>query len=348
MASPALPIDRVARLAGGTPLSMSALGGGRNSQVFRLDMEDGRALALKAYFRHAGDPRDRLGTEFRALTFLWEQGIRCVPQPLAFDTVAGLGLFEFIEGIQQKVPSDADVDAAWRFLVTLKTLSTVPSAQRLPNASEAHFSLQIVAEHIENRLARLTNVDLELAEASGLSQFLDSDLVPAWRGLLDDCRQGCRRSGLSFEAPLPQAQRTLSPSDFGFHNALKRQEGMVFLDFEYFGWDDPAKMLADFLLHPGMELSLGHRQRFAAGLLDHMELEHLAQRTRLCFPLFGIKWCLILLNEFLKGPLDRRTFADPELRSAEERQAQQLGKARLKLRQLLDDHDHFPYFSHES
>lgn len=348
MASPALPLDRVARLAGGTPQSLSALGGGRNSQVFRLDMADGRALALKAYFRQAGDSRDRLGTEFGALTFLWEQGLRCVPQPLAFDAEAGLGLYEFIDGFQQKVPSDADVDEAWRLLVTLKTLATLPSAQHLPTASEAHFSLQAVAEHIETRLDRLRAVDPTLAGDSGLNTFLDRELVPAWRTLLDDCRQGCHRSGISFEQPLPQAQRTLSPSDFGFHNALKRPEGMVFLDFEYFGWDDPAKMLADFLLHPGMELPLGQRQRFAAGLLEHLDLENLASRTRLCFPLFGIKWCLILLNEFLKGPLDRRIFADASDRSTEDRQAQQLGKARQKLRQLLDDHDHFPYFSHES
>lgn len=341
-------MHRVARLAGGTPRGLSSLGGGRNSQVFRLDMADGRTMALKAYFRQAGDTRDRLGTEFGALSFLWEQGLRCVPQPLAFDTEAGLGLFEFIEGIQQMVPSDADVDAAWRFLVSLKTLSTLPSAQDLPTASEAHFSLQAVAEHIEARLDRLRAVDPALALASGLGAFLDSELIPAWRALLADCQQGCARAGISFEEPLPQALRTLSPSDFGFHNALKRQGAMVFLDFEYFGWDDPAKMLADFLLHPGMELPLAQRQRFATGLLEHMELEDLAPRTRLCFPLFGIKWCLILLNEFLKGPLDRRTFADPGGHSAEERQAQQLGKARQKLRHLLDDHAHFPYFSHES
>ena len=56
------------------------------------------------------------------------------------------------------------------------------------------------------------------------------------------------------EAELPVEQRTLSPSDFGFHNALRRPDGrVVFLDLEYFGWDDPAKMISDFLLHPALE-----------------------------------------------------------------------------------------------
>ena len=309
--------------------------------MFRLEAADGRVLALKAYFRHAGDSRDRLGTEFQSLRFLWERGLRCVPQPLAFDALAGLGLYEFVDGERQLLPCGLDVDAAWRFLVALKKMSLDPLAQSLPVASEAHFSLQDISEHIQRRMDRLTAE----AQEPGLVAFLDGELIPAWRAILEGCRLACPASGISFDQPLPQTRRTLSPSDFGFHNALKRREEMVFLDFEYFGWDDPAKMLADFLLHPGMELALQHRQRFAAGLIKHMELDDLSQRTRLYFPLFGIKWCLILLNEFLKGPLDRRTFADLEDRSAEERQTQQLEKARLKLQQFLDDHAHFPYFS---
>ena len=55
-----------------------------------------------------------------------------------------------------------------------------------------------------------------------------------------------RRTHMSFERDIDSAERTLSPSDFGFHNALKRSDGrIVFLDFEYFGWDDPAKMTAE-------------------------------------------------------------------------------------------------------
>ena len=57
----------------------------------------------------------------------------------------------------------------------------------------------------------------------------------------------------------PQRLRVLSPSDFGFHNALRRPDGtIVFVDFEYFGWDDPAKMMADAMLHPGNPAFTGY------------------------------------------------------------------------------------------
>lgn len=334
----------MARLVGGEPRSLVPIGGGRNSQVFRVEASDGRYYALKAYFRHPGDARDRLGVEFGALCFLWEQGIRCIPEPLARDPQAALGLFEFIPGERPLLPSREEVDAAFSFLAGLKRLGGSPAAQALPEASEACFSFQALAENIQLRFDRLAATASNLEKQSELAAFLNEALEPAWRNLLKGCREACRGRGVSFETVLPLSQRTLSPSDFGFHNALRTERGLVFLDFEYFGWDDPAKMLADFLLHPGLDLSLDQRQRFAKGLLENLAVDGLARRTRLAFPLFGVKWCLILLNEFLPGPLDRRAFADHSAQSTTERQVCQLAKARKKLQQLLDDHDHFPYF----
>ena len=80
-------------------------------------------------------------------------------------------------------------------------------------------------------------------------------------------------NGLDFDTVLPQEQRSLVPSDFGFHNALRRPDGtLAFFDFEYFGWDDPVKLTADVLLH-------------------------------------GLRWALIVLNEFLPDCWRRRVMA---------------------------------------
>lgn len=336
----------MANLLGGAPSSLARIGGGRNSQVFRLESQTGEIYALKAYSRHPGDLRDRLGVEFRALGFLWEYGVRCVPRPLAQDPQHALGLYEFIPGERPRVPSNKELDEASAFLLELKRLGSSAGARALPDASEACFSLLALAENIQTRFDRLAEVDSALADRSGLGAFLEDTLRPAWKALLNGCRETCRGAGVSFEAVLPNRQRTLSPSDFGFHNALRTNRGLVFLDFEYFGWDDPAKMLADFLLHPGLDLNLDQRQRFANGLLEKWLVNGLPERTRLVFPLYGIKWCLILLNEFLPGPLARRAFADPSTESDTERQSRQLQKARQKLTQILDDHAHFPYFSY--
>ncbi|MFX9699951.1 hypothetical protein ABTP10_19680, partial [Acinetobacter baumannii] len=69
------------------------------------------------------------------------------------------------------------------------------------------------------------------------------------------------------DAAIDPSARCLSPSDFGFHNAVQRPEGqIVFVDFEYFGWDDPVKLTCDFMLHPGMDLPDDLAQRFRRGM----------------------------------------------------------------------------------
>ena len=140
---------------------------------------------------------------------------------------------------------------------------------------------------------------------------------------------------------LPIAERTLNPSDFGFHNALRRVDGnLVFLDFEYFGWDDPAKMIVDFILHPAMNLTLQLKLRYVRGLLAHFaNMSTLSARLPAVYPLFGVKWCLILLNEFVPVDLARRDFAETESVERGERLAQQLTKARKMLAEVTKSYE---------
>ena len=94
----------------------------------------------------------------------------------------------------------------------------------------------------------------------------------------------------------------MSPSDFGFHNAVRDRDGdLVFLDFEYFGWDDPVKLALDFELHPGMTLSESLRARWQDGLAEIFQGDDPAWSARVAAwrPLLGLRWTLILLNEFL-------------------------------------------------
>ena len=42
----------------------------------------------------------------------------------------------------------------------------------------------------------------------------------------------------------------MSPSDFGFHNVIKKDDFLYFIDFEYAGLDDPVKLICDFYCQP--------------------------------------------------------------------------------------------------
>ena len=140
-------------------------------------------------------------------------------------------------------------------------------------------------------------------------------------------------------------ERTLSSSDFGFHNALKRANGqIVFLDFEYFGWDDPAKMISDFLLHPQIYLRANLKSRFFKEMLNCFDfIPNIDKRIMIVYPLFGLKWCLILLNEFVSADLLRRHFAESGEIDQEQLRAEQLAKARIMLLRIVREHESFPY-----
>jgi thiamine kinase-like enzyme len=146
------------------------------------------------------------------------------------------------------------------------------------------------------------------------------------------------RSGIGFDEPLAADVRTLSPSDFGFHNAIRRPDGtLAFVDFEYFGWDDPAKTIADFLLHPGMAIDAALKRRFAAAACRvFSDVPALPARVQMAYALFGLKWVLILLNDFLPERIGQST---------DVRRAAQLIKAQTHASRVAAEYSRNPFLS---
>jgi transketolase N-terminal domain/subunit len=162
---------------------------------------------------------------------------------------------------------------------------------------------------IEERLTKLRSVTSPEKE---LIDFLEHSFAPSIRELVGVGANFGGEAGLDFDGELPQEWRSLVPSDFGFHNSLRRSDGsLAFVDFEYFGWDDPVKMTADILLHPGRTLPSAPRARFrqAATRLYGADDPAFARRLSAYLPLFGCRWVLIMLNEFIPELWRRRTLA---------------------------------------
>jgi hypothetical protein len=113
-------------------------------------------------------------------------------------------------------------------------------------------------------------------------------------------------------AELPPARRALSPSDFGLHNALRGDDGQLrFIDFEYFGWDDPVKLVCDAAIHPGSNLPENGARRLIEQLSREFEPRDpaFAMRCGVLYPVFGLIWCLIILNDYLPESRSRRVMA---------------------------------------
>lgn len=342
-----LSTDYLTGLLGTAVTSVEPLDGGSNSRAFKVTAADGSKYAAKLYPGPTADGESRLTAEFTALEFLRQRGVDCVPRPVAADHSHQCAIFEFVEGFKSvsSEATTADIDQACRFLQRLDELKDDQEAIRLPRAAEACFSIQAVVRNLESRLGPLQAVNGSAPMAGALKAFLDTEFLPAFQKTVSWCQQRVAGTGMSMDAELSPEDRTLSPSDFGFHNCLRRSNGqLVFLDFEYFGWDDPAKMICDFLLHPAMELSVSLKMRFVENMLGTPKpVQALLERVETVYPLFGLKWCLIMLNPFLSRYRLQRGIGGVPGPSRNKALGQQLEKARLMLSSVEREYDRFPY-----
>ena len=316
----------IAEALAGAAVAVSRLvTGGRNSRIWRVARGE-RVFALKQYPSRRDDPRDRLATEVGALRLMERHGIDAVPRVLGIDSEHGYALLSWIDGSDVAEVSDADIDAAIVFLTAVHGLRAAPWAAEQPPAAEACLCGREIEQQIQGRLARLCDTARGEHE---LIDFLDKSIAPRLAVEGPKGRRAATAAGLAFDAELPQEWRSLVPSDFGFHNSLRRPDGsLAFLDFEYFGWDDPVKLTADILLHPGRPLEPTQRQRFrrAATRLYGGD-PAFANRLSAYLPLFGLRWVLILLNEFISERWQRRVLAG-ETGSWSDVKARQLAHAR--------------------
>lgn len=320
-------VTELAERAGiGAMLEVVPLAGGANNRVARLDTEAGSYL-LKEYFRHPDDPRDRLGAECGFANFAWNQGVRCIPKPIAHDAEAGLGLFEFVPGERPATVGNSEVEQALAFFRSVNRSRKHPDAAKLPRASESCLSLNDHFFTVSRRVERLAGIE-------ALSGFAE-ELGATWEHVQSRARGLAALNCLPTDHPLPFGERCLSPSDFGFHNAIRAADGRLrFIDFEYAGWDDPAKVICDFFCQPAVPVPANLFDRFASTVAGEFPSAaiHMA-RASLLFPVYRVKWVCIMLNEFLPVGGTRRAFSGT-VEELAERQSIQLAKAKAALAML--------------
>lgn len=308
--------------------TIKPLFGGKNNRVFRVE-SNGKSFLLKSYFWHPADKRERLKAEFQFSTFLWERGIRNIPQPFAQDPIHQLGLYEFVVGkkITEVEITRTSVQQALDFFRNINRYRKEEAAANLPAASEVCFKLEEHLCLIEQRLKRLMEIRQENTIDAQARDFVLSHLCPSWNQTKETILK-------SFQRPTSE-EKCLSPSDFGFHNALLTPQGtFTFHDFEYAGWDDPARMVSDFFCQPELPVPLSFFEDFAQDVFTFLGNREEVNKARLLLPAYRIKWCCILLNEFLTDGSHRRRFAQIE-DDIHRNKAEQLEKSKAYFKKYL-------------
>ena len=203
----------------GDLVAAELLAGGKNNKVIRLTPASGPARVLKVFFRSASDTRDRLAHEYSFASFAWKQGLRALPEPIDAEPEHQCALFEFVNGGKPPYPPTVEMmSEAMAFIHGLNRDRSGADALALKRGSEACFSL---AEHltvVEGRIARLRAAGLD-ADAR---RWIEAELLPLWGKIKGTVLAAAAATGSNLAEPLAKAERIVSPSDFGFHNAIAR------------------------------------------------------------------------------------------------------------------------------
>lgn len=327
----------IERALGSRCSEAAALKSSGNNRLYRVELEDGRLVLLKRYLVDKRDGRPRARTEFEGLGLLWDFGLRDVPEPLWLDPGKRFAVFSWLPGKPLKGvrPSDRHVLQAAGFLRRLRRVSAAPRKPWSAPAADGRSSLADYAAHIRRRLQRVRDGAKAIGNPAA-RRFVEDSVTPAAEAVIARLERGAADAGLSLTAPLSRAARLLSPSDFGFHNSVLGPDGRVrFLDFEYFGWDDPAKLVADLFHHAGQKPLTGPQRAlfldaFCRGWKGAPSFR---RRLGLVLEPIAMEWILIILNVLSPETLERRRFADPSL-DPKRLVAQRLRAARLRLQRI--------------
>jgi len=234
---------------GASPLSLKRLRGGINNRVFRCG--HGRQYwVIKGYApAQPAQPgqHDRMQAEVQFLQFASEAAPGFTPALIEVDSERRCVVLQHIEGAafpEGVPPSQTAIAEAVEFFRQLNTESKQAREYIQLDACEGFLSMKDHIGNVRERLQSMTSrhLDPELRlQAATLLQQLYCELAHAEERISKVINQGIVTDVID------QDKCCVSPSDFGFHNAIRTASGTRFIDFEFAGWDDPVKALVDFI-----------------------------------------------------------------------------------------------------
>ena len=308
-------------------VSIEKLEGRANSEIHKIYAD--KKIYISKLYPQSGK-HNRLLAEYSSLELLKDLAIPYIQTAVTFDDSLGVAVYDYIEG--EKI-SNSDGDSVQQMLLLLNALESKEVKDRFFGfnlASNACLS----GVDIENQIkGRLKNLEAAIEVHAELNSFIYNRFMPAFNKLLVWSK---KRWPNSFMKDLTYRDLVLSPSDFGFHNAIKDSTGKLFFhDFEYFGWDDPVKLISDVTHHAAFELTEEQEQLWVNGCLK-IYGGSILNRYRAAWPLYGLVWCLIVLNEYNDIFWGRRIKAIASLKNKRERLLlTQLNKANNQLNKVL-------------
>jgi len=314
------------------------LKGRGNSSVYKV-FTPNDVLFMKVYPQNG--EHDRLGSEFYSTKKLNKLGMTNIQKPIGVSQDLGVATYEWVDGNDLQDSSIRTIEMSLEFLRNLHRKRKDYLFMNFPMASDACIRILDIENQINRRLSQLKYPSKKY---NNLSVFLNKMFIPVFYEIVSWSKSNLT-SEEDYLKPLDKDDMTISPSDFGFHNMITlKDEEVKFIDFEYFGWDDPVKLVSDFSHHAGMSLTEEMEKCWFSGVKS-IYGKHCLNRLKISWPLYGLNWCLIILNEFKDDIWNKRCLANDGIKhNREELLIKQLNKSKEKLEVITSSYKNKKYW----
>ncbi len=268
------------------------LNSGINNYVYVCEAKKKKWI-IKGYPKKPYMIRDGMQAEIEFLKFANINAKEYVASIYGYNYSWRSAVFEYIEGKgyeENTKPSKEEITSAMNFIKALNGSKTKEKLLITMDASESFLEIRSHISNIERRIEsmRTDHIDkLYEGEAKKIKEKLERQVK-----LLK--KMYMAKSGTEKIFQLRKDQRCISPSDFGFHNAILTEKGIKFIDFEHAGWDDPAKMITDFILQP--HCPTGEIEIDSVMDTFNEGRETLKKRVELMMTIMTLKWSCIIMN----------------------------------------------------
>jgi hypothetical protein len=285
-----------------------------NNRLFQGSSPENSSLILKSYSNNKEDERKRGVKETKAYNLLEKHGLTNTPKLIFHDSNLNFSCLSYIEG---QIGTEVEYqpwmgDKMVEFMLKLNEVYLNDSSSPYEYATDGRNSFADYTTIIERRFAAIRE---GIEHSNELKTFFlptINELAEYKVKVFEQFASGASKLSNFMNTPFERSQLTLSPSDFGLHNMKVDQKEVFFLDFEYFGVDDPAKLWADFYHHIGFELAKEERLRLIKRYAASTPCNGFSTRIQLVEPLIQLEWVLIVLNICQKGTLERKLHTNPE------------------------------------
>jgi len=270
--------------------NLEEIKGGRNSSVFKFKSNNKR-LILKIY---KDNQNSRIKRESLFYKFLNRKKMDQVVTPIIFNLKNNFAVYPYISGTKIKNISNYHINEISNFL---NLINKSKFSKNLPLAIDGIKNREYHLKLCEKKVNQLKKIKINSSTKKNFLSFLINKIVPKFEEIKKNYK-AIKKYNLP-KMKLTKKEMIVSPSDFGFHNIIKKNKKLFFIDFEYAGLDDPIKLICDFYCQPDQNLNEYHKKKFINKLfVKNYTKKVLANYTKIFLPFHKLKWCCIMLNEF--------------------------------------------------